>query len=72
MQLIGFYLPGDKWEKKSAADDDKPFLVELIQTVLSNVRNKTETDPQEDGRPLPSIVHLIIYIFSSVLLHNSI
>lgn len=36
-----FYLPGkEKLQMKSALEDDKPFLVELIQTVISTVETR--------------------------------
>lgn len=60
----------EKLQMKSASEDDKPFLVELIQTVISTVETRHR-------HPIPPsrVTHLGIYIFflfffSSVLLHS--
>lgn len=61
-KLVGTW----KEQTKSASEDDKPFLVELIQTVVSTVETRHPIPPSR-------VTHLVIYIFfSSVLLHYSL
>ncbi len=60
----------EKLEMKSALEDDKPFLVELIHTVISTVETRHRQTFIRSLRQSHTFSYL--HFFSSVLLHYSI